>query len=57
MYDVPGSDIIGVCVDDEVVRTKKKPDYIRSPQATAHEYDEEPEEKKMEGARVAAYRE
>ncbi|XP_078492530.1 ATP-dependent clpX-like chaperone, mitochondrial isoform X2 [Ciona intestinalis] len=33
MYDVPGSDIIGVCIDDDVVRGKKSPHYIRKPAA------------------------
>nr|CAB3231746.1 ATP-dependent Clp protease ATP-binding subunit clpX-like, mitochondrial [Phallusia mammillata] len=31
MYEVPGSDIIGVCIDEEVVRGKKLPDYVRKP--------------------------
>lgn len=31
MYEVPGSDIIGVCVDKDVVKGKKAPDYIRAP--------------------------
>ena len=55
MYDVPGSDIIGVCIDEEVVRSNKKPDYVRSPQ-DSHEYESENEEKKEpESARLAAY--
>uniref|UniRef100_H2YTC5 Clp ATPase C-terminal domain-containing protein n=1 Tax=Ciona savignyi TaxID=51511 RepID=H2YTC5_CIOSA len=28
MYDVPGSDIIGVCIDEDVVKEKKKAHYI-----------------------------
>jgi len=31
MFDVPASDIIGVCIDEDVVRGKKKPHYIRKP--------------------------
>ncbi|XP_039268487.2 ATP-dependent clpX-like chaperone, mitochondrial isoform X1 [Styela clava] len=31
MYEVPGSDIIGVCVDKDVVHGTKGPDYIRAP--------------------------
>lgn len=31
MYEVPGSDIIGVCVDKDVVHGSKSPDYIRAP--------------------------
>jgi len=38
MFNVPGSDIIGVCVDEDVVRSAKKPHYIRKP--ANHESDE-----------------
>lgn len=31
MYDVPDSDIIGVCVDENVVAKGKAPLYIRRP--------------------------
>jgi ATP-dependent Clp protease ATP-binding subunit ClpX len=31
MFDVPASDIIGVCIDEDVVRGKKTPHYIRKP--------------------------
>lgn len=31
MFEVPGSDIIGVCIDKDVVHGKKGPDYIRAP--------------------------
>merc|ERR1711881_264405 len=31
MFDVPASDIIGVCIDEDVVRGKKSPHYIRKP--------------------------
>lgn len=37
MYDVPGSDIIGVCVDEEVVAHGKSPLYIREPKKTKEE--------------------
>ena len=35
MFDVPASDIIGVCIDEDVVRGKKVPHYIRKPPITA----------------------
>ena len=57
MYDVPGSDIIGVCIDEKVVKRQKKPDYVRSPQAP-EEFEGETEDKKeVKSARVAAGRE
>ena len=30
MFDIPESDIVGVRVDEEAVRTNKSPEYIRS---------------------------
>jgi len=57
MYDVPGSDIIGVCIDEKVVRRQKKPDYVRSPRAP-QEFESEAEDKKeVEETRAAAGRE
>lgn len=37
MFEVPGSDIIGVCIGEDVVRGKKLPDYIRKP--ASKDYD------------------
>ncbi|XP_076818762.1 ATP-dependent clpX-like chaperone, mitochondrial isoform X2 [Clavelina lepadiformis] len=55
MFDVPGSDIIGVCIDEDVVRSSKSPDYIRSPQAK-EDYGDMSKEKEDENSdRVAAY--
>ena len=53
MYDVPGSDIIGVCIDEKVVKKQKKPDYVRSPQVP-EEFESETDEKKEVEARTAA---
>jgi len=39
MYDVPGSDIIGVCVDEEVVAHGKSPLYIREPKKSKKKED------------------
>ena len=39
MYDVPGSDIIGVCVDEEVVAHGKSPLYIREPKKSSKKED------------------
>jgi len=39
MYDVPGSDIIGVCVDESVVADGKAPLYIRKPPPTDEQVD------------------
>jgi hypothetical protein len=30
MFDIPESDIVGVRVDEEAVKTNKSPEYIRS---------------------------
>jgi hypothetical protein len=30
MFDIPESDIVGVRVDEEAVKTSKSPEYIRS---------------------------
>lgn len=58
MYDVPGSDIIGVCVDEDVVRSKKNPDYIRSPEASvSYEESDDKKEQDDEKTRIAAYNE
>ena len=58
MYDVPGSDIIGVCIDEGVVRSEKKPDYIRSPQASvSYDESEDKKDQDLEKTRVAAYNE
>ena len=35
MFDIPESDIIGVRVDEETIKTKSSPEYIHSRQATA----------------------
>ena len=44
MFDVPASDIIGVCIDEDVVRGKKKPHYIRKPPiSSADSKDEDTE--------------
>jgi len=40
MYDVPGSDIIGVCVDEAVVAGGKQPLYIRKPSPDGGETDD-----------------
>ena len=34
MFDIPESDIVGVCVDEEAVKTNKSPEYIRSHQVS-----------------------
>ena len=35
MFDIPESDIVGVRVDEEAVKTNKSPEYIRSRQASS----------------------
>ncbi len=35
MFDIPESDIVGVCVDEEAVKTNKSPEYIRSRQSSS----------------------
>ncbi len=35
MFDIPDSDIVGVRVDEEAVRTNKSPEYIRSRQISS----------------------
>ncbi|CAF0897245.1 unnamed protein product [Adineta steineri] len=35
MYDIPESDIVGVRVDEEAVKTNKSPEYIRSRQSSS----------------------
>lgn len=41
MFDVPASDIIGVCIDEDVVRGKKAPHYIRKPPVTTAQSKDE----------------
>ena len=57
MYDVPGSDIIGVCIDEKVVKKQKKPDYVRSPQAPPEYVNVADDKKEIASARAAAGRE
>ncbi len=35
MFDIPDSDIVGVRVDEEAIKTNKSPEYIRSRQASS----------------------
>lgn len=35
MFDIPESDIVGVRVDEEAVKTNKSPEYIRSRSITS----------------------
>ena len=35
MFDIPESDIVGVRVDEEAVKTNKSPEYIRSRSMTS----------------------
>jgi hypothetical protein len=35
MFDIPDSDIVGVRVDEESIKTNKSPEYIRSRQISS----------------------
>jgi hypothetical protein len=35
MFDIPESDIVGVRVDEEAIKTNKSPEYIRSRQVSS----------------------
>lgn len=49
MFEVPGSDIIGVCIDKDVVNGNKGPDYIRAPvESKSSEEDETDNEASQE---------
>jgi len=39
MFDIPDSDIVGVRVDEESIRTNKSPEYIRSRQTSSTDND------------------
>ena len=43
MYDIPESDIVGVRVDEEAVKTNKNPEYIHS-RSTSSSVDEQQKE-------------
>lgn len=35
MFDIPESDVVGVRVDEEAVKTSKSPEYIRARQSSS----------------------
>lgn len=39
MFDIPDSDIVGVRVDEESIKTNKSPEYIRSRQTSSNDND------------------
>ena len=51
MFEVPGSGIIGVCIDKDVVLGEKSPEYIRAPSAPKSTETDENENTSSEEAR------
>jgi len=39
MFDIPGSDIVGVRIDEETIKTNKCPEYIYARSATSVDND------------------
>lgn len=48
MFDIPDSDIVGVRVDEESIKTNKNPEYIRCRQVSSTENDLEDSTKTQE---------